>query len=117
MACNLKKDPQDRFDALTISGLTATVFIKSNDAPTASVTAASLNGVDVPVGADGKMKLPAFQKGTNILNFTIEGAEAGDDIQLVEDCGNGQSLSLKTKLLGAAPGGADPVVGFRIHAS
>ena len=72
---------------------------------------------EVAVDAAGKIRLPASKKGTNVLNLTIEGAQAGDDIQLMEDCGDGKSSFLKKKRAGAAPGGADPVMGFRIHAS
>ena len=117
MACNMSTDPADRFDALTSRGSTATVFIRSDAAPTATVTAATFNGAVVPIDAAGKMSLPAATLGTNVLNTTIERMNAGDDIQLVEDCGGGQQVSLKTKFAGAAPGGADPVVSFRIHAS
>jgi hypothetical protein len=71
----------------------------------------------VAIDVDGKMALPAARLGTNVLSMTIEGARAGDDVQLVEDCGDGKTLVLRKKFVGRAPGGSDPVVSFRIHAS
>jgi len=117
MSCNLKKDASLLFDARTTSGLNTVVFIKSDASPIVKVTAATFNGTEVTVDAAGKITLPASKKGTNVLNLTIEGAQAGDDIQLMEDCGDGKSSFLKKKRAGPAPGGADPVMGFRIHAS
>src|SRR5687767_6896727 len=115
MACNLRKDPEDRFDALSAAGRTATVFIRSDASPDVKITAATFNRVPVEVGDDGRIDLPSFRRNTNVLNLTIEGVQPGDDIQLVEECETGETLSTKT--VGSAPGGADPVMGFRISAS
>ncbi|MBZ5632861.1 MAG: hypothetical protein LAO55_06985 [Acidobacteriia bacterium] len=119
MPCNLKKDTSGLFDALTTKGSTATIFVTSDATPATSLTAVALNGADVPVGDDGKAKLPALQRGTNVLDLTVEGAglKPGDDVHLVEDCGGGTTSDLKTKFVGDTPAGADPVVGFRIHGS
>ena len=117
MACILRKDAANLFDAVGSLGQTPAVFIKSDASVTATATNATLNGAAVAVGADGKATLPALQRGTNVLVLVIVGAQPGDDIQLAEDCGAGQTQVLARKFLGAAPGGANPTVGFRIHAS
>ena len=59
MSCNLRKDASLLFDALTTSGLTAIVFIKSDASTIVKVTAATFNGTDVTVDAAGKITLPA----------------------------------------------------------
>jgi hypothetical protein len=104
------------FDALASAGSSATLLIQSERAPTATVTAATLNGAAVVIDGNGRIASAVFSAGTNVLIMTVEGVNAGDDVQLVEDCGATTSV-LKTKFVGAAPGGADPVVSFRIHAS
>jgi hypothetical protein len=116
MASQLSRDLSLMFDALASAGSRATLFIQSDSAPTATVTAATLNGTTVVISEDGKIATAVFSAGTNVLIMTVEGVNAGDDVQLVEDCGATTSV-LKKKFVGAAPGGADPVVSFRIHAT
>jgi hypothetical protein len=116
MPCNLKKDPSGQFDALA-TGSSATIFVTSDASPTATLTAATLNGVDVPVGADGKANLTALVGGTNVLDLTVEGVQPQDDIHLVEDCTGSETSDLKTKFIGDTPAGANPIVGFRIRRS
>jgi len=117
MACLCTKDPTGDFDALTRVGAAATVFIQSDDAPTATITAATFNDEPVVVDDDGLLLLPPAAGGTNVLALTIEGVEAGDDVQLVELCDDGVPSVLKRKFVGAAPGGANPVMRFHIDAS
>lgn len=115
MPCNMQKDPNGHVDAFAHVGQTATVFVRSTASPQLKVTAAKFNSVLVQVGDDGKIQLPAFKRDNNLLDLTIEGIGAGDDIQLVEDCENAETLC--TKIAGSAPGGANPLVGFIISAS
>jgi hypothetical protein len=112
----LRRDPTGRFDAAGAIGASPTVFIRSDAATTLEVTAATVNGFVVSIAA-GLITLPALQAGTNVLMMTVAGPRTGDDVQLMEDCGGGAPSTLKRKFVGAAPGGANPVVGFNINAS
>src|ERR1700681_1543881 len=104
MASRLSRDLSLLFDSLASAGSSATLFIQSEAAPTATVTAATLNGTAVVIDVDGKISSAVFSAGTNVLIMIVEGVNPGDDVQLVEDCGATTSV-LKTKFVGAAPGG------------
>jgi hypothetical protein len=113
MPCQLSRDQNGVYDAWGASGATATVFIRSDAAPTATVIAAHLDGASVPVRDDGKIVLTPLQRGTNVLTLVVEGTVPSADIQFVEDCAAAETLA--TKFVGDTPGGADPIVSFRIH--
>jgi hypothetical protein len=117
MACNLDKDALGLFDALGKIGQTPTVFVKSDASLVARAVAATLNGVNVPVDPNGRMKLPALVANNNVLELVLVGIDVDIDIHLVEDCGDSNTVDLKTKFVGRGPGGANPNIGFRIHAS
>ena len=115
MACKMSRDATGLFDVLGGLNQTPTVFIKSDASLVATVTAATLNGVNVPIAANGRMTLPALQV-NNLLNLILVGVAPGNDIHLMEDCPNNQTADLITKLVGNAPAGANPNMGFIIHA-
>lgn len=116
MACLLRPDPTPGRDVLGTSATTPKVFIRSDTAPNATVVAAMLGNDPIDV-TDKVFTLPSLKAGVNVLNLVIEGIAADDDVQLVEDCGGGETRLLKKKFAGSAPGGANPHVGFSIHAS
>lgn len=116
MACLLEPDPKPNRDVLGTAGTRPKVFIRSVDAPMATVIAATL-GDDVVDVTEKVFTLPELKAGVNVLNLVIEGLAEGSDVQLVEDCGGGETKFLKKKFAGAAPGGSSPHVGFSIRAS
>ena len=113
----MRRDPAGIFDALASLAAAPTVFLDSDASPTASAVSATLNGSSMTVSGDGKVALAGFLPATNVLVMTVVGVRSNDDIHLVEACPDGTILRLKQKFIGFAPGGADPVVSFRIHAS
>ncbi len=101
------------FDAVGHEGDEPTVFIRSDAAPGVIVIAATYGGAKVAIGDNGSMKLPPLQAGTTNLTLVIDGVQTGDDIQLFEDGFDGDELC--RGVVGSAPGGASPRIGFRIH--
>jgi len=115
MACLLQPDPRPNRDVLGKIGATPKVFIQSDDAPNATVIAATLNDDQVTIHGN-TFTLPALKSGVNVLNLVMLGISEGDGVTLVEDCGGGATQPLKKKFVGAAAGGANPHVGFNIRA-
>lgn len=113
----MRSDASGLFDARTSVAASPTVCVESDASPTATVVSATLNGTVVPVDGAGKVSLAGLQPATNVLAMVVVGVQANDDIHLVEACPDGTTQRLKQKFIGAAPGGANPVVSFRIHAS
>jgi len=116
MACRLANDPSGLFDVLGKKGDTPTVFIESDASLVATVSAATQNGVAVPILPGGRVKLRPLES-NNILNLILLGVEAGNDIHLMEECGNSETVELSTKNVGGKPGQANPNMGFTIHAT
>lgn len=117
MPCVMSKDPTGTYDAKTTTAATPTVFVESDASPTASVVAATLNTKAMPVDANGRVSLSGFLPADNVLTLVIVGVQANDDVHLTEACPEGTTQRLKRKFAGAAPGGANPIIGFTIHAS
>jgi hypothetical protein len=115
MACLLEPGQRPGRDAVGTVDTTPTVFVSSEAAPDVTVIAATLNDEDVDV-TERMFTLPALAAGVNVLNLVVEGIAANDDVTLMEDCGGGETHPLKTKFAGHAGGGADPHIGFSIHA-
>jgi hypothetical protein len=113
MACNLKPDPSHVNDALCAINATATVLVTSADTPLMRIVNANLNGVPLAV-ANGSVDLPALPAGNNVLNLVVMPGQTGDEVVLTEDCKDGSTRPLKKKFIG---GGANPVVGYTIHAA
>jgi hypothetical protein len=117
MACVLRQDPSGFSDALSTEGTSPTVFVTSEKSPMALVLTARMRGEPVTVGEDGRVKLPALVRGTNVLDLIVEGTNRDDDVRLTEDCGDGRTHVLKTKFVGATGAGSNPVVSFEIRAT
>jgi hypothetical protein len=113
MACNLRSDDTGTFDVLGAAGDTAIVFVSAP--ATARITAATLNGTSLAVDANGRASLKALNPGNNPLNLIVEGIQEGDLVMLAEACDDTSTRDLHGKKAGAAPGGANPVMNFRIH--
>src|ERR1044071_6109286 len=111
MACSLKPTQSIIFDASGPIGATPTVFVKSSNA-LLRVTSALIETTPLPVAADGKISVPALKAGSNILLMTVAGANASDDVQLMEDCGTAKPGELGQKLVGGGAAGANPVIRF-----
>jgi hypothetical protein len=114
MACNLRSDTTGTFDVLGAAGDAPIVFLSAP--PTARITAATLNGAPLDIDAHGHVSLKALNAGTNPLNLVIEGIQEGDLVMLAEACDDASTCDLRGKRAGAAPGGANPIMNFRIHA-
>jgi hypothetical protein len=115
MACLLKPDPLPGGDVVGTAGTEPRVFIKSDASLNATVLAASLGDQDIDV-SEKVFTLPALKGGVNVLNLVIDGVEVDDDVQLMEDCGGGETRLLKKKFVGSAGGGISPHLGFSIDA-
>jgi len=117
MSCCLDPDPTGLYDARTSVSARAKVFVESDASPTACAVSATMNGQPVEVTASGRMTLSGLQPSTNVLAIIVVGTQANNDIHLVEACPDGTTRRVKQKFIGAAPGGPNPLVSFRIHAS
>ena len=94
MACSLRKDPGGAFDFLAAKDATVTIFVE-NDAGSATISSADLNGTDLPADDSGKIKTPKLQTGLATLSIVVDVALTGDEVRVKEDCGDGTSRLLK----------------------
>jgi hypothetical protein len=113
MACTLRSDATGKYDVLGAAGDTPIVFVSAP--ATARITAATLNASPLAVDVTGRASLTALNRGTNPLDLVVEGIQEGDLVMLAEACDDASTRDLHGKRAGAAPGGANPVMNFRIH--
>lgn len=82
-----------------------TIFADS-DSGTVHVTAAHLNGANLPLDANSKASFDVIV-GLNILRMAFVGSDPDEVFRINEDCGDGTSTTLRTwRLRVAVPGGA-----------
>ena len=89
-----RPDPRPNRDVLGTTGSTPKVFLRDGNKAPIPVIAAKLGTKDIDV-TDSPFTLPALVAGINVLTLVIEGVNAGDVVELVEDCGGGEMRPLK----------------------
>ena len=112
MACKLTEG-NGVFDAFGTKDDEPVVLVKSDAAAGLDVLFATYAGTAVALVGKNKMKLPKLLEGTKELEIVIDGVKVGDDVQLFEECPGAKELS--RAVVGAAQGGPDLRIGFRIH--
>jgi len=110
MPCNLRNDPTLAFDFIAKTGSSSILFVE-NDTGTALIESALFNGANVVPDANNKITITE-KAGVNILRFTVNGAQNGDEVRFKEDCGGGNS-ELRQKFTFQT----DPVRGYQINAT
>jgi hypothetical protein len=116
MACLLQPDTSGLYDALGHVGEGPIITLKSSTSLTTTITNATFNGVAVAV-VNGQVTLPALVADTNTLTLIVAGDNPNDDRRLTEVCPGGSTRLLATSWAGNAGGQADPISGWRIHAT
>ncbi|HTM47987.1 MAG TPA: hypothetical protein VL285_04885 [Bryobacteraceae bacterium] len=107
MACNLRRDPTGSCDFLGTSGQTVRITVKGL-AP-AVIFRASLNGTMLALSADRISTTLLIPAGGCAFVIQVTAAP-GDRVDILEDCGGGQSQVL------AQATAADPILGITICA-
>jgi hypothetical protein len=123
MACVLRPDtsPGTFFDAETVAGTTATLFVRVQAAapPPIRVVSAGVNNSPLPVdnsGPESIVRLAFRTAGTYFVDLVVVGTSVGDHVELLEACGGPQVQVLTSRRVGQAPGGPNPLLSFTFHA-
>jgi|SRR5690242_3795634 hypothetical protein len=113
MACALQPDPSDRCDFIASTGSNVTVKVASTTPGViAGLATAKLNKKPLPV-TNGDTTNFTVAAGVNTLGLVITVSDPQCTVQVLEDCGGGN-----TQILDQFKNDpADPVVGYSICAS
>jgi hypothetical protein len=110
MACSLTRDATGRFDFLASTG--ATVTVKVTAGGNARFVSANQNGNKIPV-TNGDTVQFTVAAGSNLMGFIVAVANPQDTVEIIEDCGAGQTQLLER----FKNDPADPATGFTVSGS
>jgi|SRR5579859_1252955 len=110
MACSLTIDPTGRCDF--VAKTDQTVIVKVRAVGNARFVSASQNGNKIPVtnGDTVQFKVAA---GSNLMLFVVAVANPNDTVEIIEDCGGGQTQVLEQ----FQNDPSDPTTGFTVCGS
>ena len=113
MACSLQQDPTNKCDFIAATGANVTIkVISTTPNVSARFVAAQLNKKPLQIH-NGDTITFTLAAGVNTLDLVIAGSDPNCTIQLLEDCGGGN-----TQVLDEFPyDPSDPVVRYSICAS
>ena len=110
MACSLTRDATGRFDFLANTGAAVTVKVRATG--NARFVSANQSGNKLPVTHGDTVQF-TVAAGSNLLIFVVAVADPQDTVEIIEDCGAGQTQLLER--FKNDPG--DPATGFTVFGS
>lgn len=110
MACLLTNDDTGRFDFLGPKDQTVTVKVRAGG--NARFVSANQNGNKIPV-TNGDTVQFTVAAGSNLMGFIVAVANPQDTVEIIEDCGSGQTQVLES----FKNDPHDPATGFTVFGS